>query len=289
MLELRAKPLKEIMTLDLKSRIQSLTKSLNRKPKLSVVIVGENPASTLYVAQKEKVALDLGMESETIRFDASVKPQTVQERIQSLNQNQNVDGVLIQRPLPPQFNEQDVLYWVDPSKDVDAFHPETVGQMVLGLPGFKPCTPWGVIKLLDHYGLSVSGKTVCVIGRSAIVGKPLAMLLTQRDATVIHAHSKTKNLKELTLLCDFVFVAVGKPKMIDASYIRPGAVVIDVGISKLPTGETVGDVDFPSTATQAHAVTPVPGGVGPMTIMILMENTVISAESKIKAKVKSHA
>lgn len=280
MLELRAKPLKEKMTLDLKSRAEVVTSRLKRKPKLSVVIVGENPASLVYVANKEKVALELGIESDTIRFQTSVNPIEVKTQIEALNQNPGVDGVLIQRPLPPQFDEAQVLTWVDPKKDVDAFHPETVGKVALGLPGFKPCTPWGILKLLDHYGLSVAGKTVCVIGRSAIVGKPLALLLTQRDATVIHAHSKTKQLKELTSLCDYLFVAVGKPKLIDASFIRSDAVVIDVGISKLPTGEVSGDVDFDSVAKKAHALTPVPGGIGPMTIMILMENTIISAESK---------
>lgn len=281
MLTLTSKPVREAMLTTLKERAASVTKRLGRKPRLVVVIVGDNPASVIYVSHKEKMSTELGIQSETLRFAADTSPEIVRKKISELNADPTVDGILIQRPLPSQFIESEVLLWVHPSKDVDAFHPETVGRMSLGLPGFKPCTPAGVMRLLEHYGYSVAGKTACVIGRSSIVGKPLAQLLLQADATVVMAHSKTKDLPKVASSADFLFVAIGRPEFIDSSYVKEGAVVIDVGISKNAAGKTVGDVNFAEAAKKASAVTPVPGSVGPMTILLLMENTLQSAEDKI--------
>lgn len=281
MLRLTSKPVREAMLTTLKARTASVTKRLGRKPRLVVVIVGEDPASVIYVSHKEKMSSEIGIQGETLRFAADTPSEVVRRKIAELNADSAVDGILIQRPLPPQFIESEVLLWVHPSKDVDAFHPETVGRMSLGLPGFKPCTPAGVMKLLEHYGYSVAGKVACVIGRSSIVGKPLAQLLLQADATVILAHSKTKDLQKIASSADFLFVAIGRPEFIDSSYVKEGAVVIDVGISKNSAGKTVGDVNFLEAAKKASAVTPVPGSVGPMTILLLMENTLQSAEGKI--------
>lgn len=280
MLRLTSKPVREAMLSTLKARTAGVTKRLGRKPRLVVVIVGEDPASVIYVSHKEKTCAEIGIQGETLRFPSNAQPENVQKKIAELNADPTVDGILIQRPLPPQFIESEVLLWVHPSKDVDAFHPETVGRMSLGLPGFKPCTPAGVMKLLEYYGYSVAGKVACVIGRSSIVGKPLAQLLLQADATVILAHSKTKDLQKIASSADFLFVAIGRPEFIDSSYVKEGAVVIDVGISKNSAGKTVGDVNFLEAAKKASAITPVPGSVGPMTILLLMENTLQSAEGK---------
>lgn len=282
MVTMTSKPLRETMVAQLKTRAAELKTRLGRPARLVVIIVGNDPASHIYVSHKEKTSIELGIRGETLRFDESTEPETVRLKVEELNRDETVDGILIQRPLPKQFNENEVLLWVHPSKDVDAFHPETVGRLSVGLPGFAPCTPAGVMRLLEHYNYAVAGKTACVIGRSNIVGKPLAQLLLRADATVILAHSKTKNLKEIAASADFLFVAIGKPKFVDASYVKPGAVVVDIGISKDAHGKTVGDVDFDSAATKAAAVTPVPGSVGPMTILLLMENTLTAAERKLR-------
>lgn len=249
-------------------------------------MVGDHAASELYVANKEKLAGEIGMDAATLKFADSATPEEVSTEIAKLNADPSVDGILIQRPLPKNFREEEVLLWVHPDKDVDAFHPETVGRMSLGLPAFLPCTPAGCLKLLDFYGYDLAGKVACVVGRSSIVGKPLAQLLLQRDATVLHCHSRTKDLATFTRQADFLFVAVGKPEMIRAEHLKPGAVVVDVGISKDAQGKTVGDVDFPSASTVASAITPVPGGIGPMTILGLLENTLASAKAAEKRKTR---
>ncbi len=277
MKRLAALPYREKRIEELRTEVAGCTARLGRAPKLRVVMVGDHPASALYVANKEKLALEIGMDAKTVKFPSNVTPDEVAMAIRKLNEDPTVDGILIQRPLPKNFREEDVLLWVSPEKDVDAFHPETVGRMALGLPGFLPCTPAGCLKLLDFYGYSLAGKVTCVVGRSSIVGKPLAQLLIQRDATVIHCHSHTVDLPSLTRQADFLFVAVGKPGLIRAEHLKPGAVVIDVGIGKNAEGKTVGDVDFESAASVASAITPVPGGIGPMTILGLLENTLESA------------
>jgi methylenetetrahydrofolate dehydrogenase (NADP+)/methenyltetrahydrofolate cyclohydrolase len=281
MIRLESRPYREKRLSELKSDVAKCETALGRKPKLRVIMVGEHPASALYVANKEKMAAEIGMDAATVNFPGDVAPEEVAKAVRDLNQDPTVDGILIQRPLPISFKEEDVLLWVRPEKDVDAFHPETVGRMTLGLPGFLPCTPAGCLKLVAFYGYDVAGKIACVVGRSSIVGKPLAQLLLQRDATVFHCHSRTKDLPSITRQADFLFVAVGKPEIIRAEHVKPGAIVIDVGIGKNAEGKTVGDVAYAEVAKVAGGISPVPGGVGPMTILGLLENTLESAKNKI--------
>ncbi len=280
MKKLEARPYRESKITELKRSVQDCATKLGRPPGLRVVMVGDHPASALYVANKEKLATEVGIDAQTLRFPLTATPTEVAASINELNRDSVVDGILIQRPLPAHFKEEEVLLWVSPDKDVDAFHPETVGRMSLGLDGFLPCTPAGCLKLLDFYGYSLAGKIACIVGRSNIVGKPLAQLLLRRDATVIHCHSRTVDLESLTRQADFLFVAVGRPGMIRAKHLKPGAIVIDVGIGKDGNGKTVGDVDFVDASTVAGGITPVPGGIGPMTILGLLENTLASARKK---------
>lgn len=284
MLSLLGKPVAEKILTQTRERVQRFHSAHRRVPKLVVVIVGDDAASQIYVSKKNEMALQLGMLSETIRFDAQTKPDVVRAKIEELNLDPAVDGILIQRPLPKTFRENEVAYWVAPEKDVDCFHPENTGLLHLGLARFQPCTPAGVIAILKHYQIDISGKTACVIGRSAIVGKPMAALLLQENATVIHCHSHTKNLAELSKAADILVVAAGKPHLVSGLHVRSGAVVIDVGIHRTEDKKVIGDVDANSVSSIAHALTPVPGGVGPMTIAMLMQNTVQSAEFRVKQK-----
>jgi methylenetetrahydrofolate dehydrogenase (NADP+)/methenyltetrahydrofolate cyclohydrolase len=264
-----------------KQRVSAFKQKHGRTPKLSVVLVGEDPASVIYTSRKGEAAHAVGMEHETLNFPATARPEEVRAAVQRLNADPRVDGILIQRPsggLPKGFKEEEVLYWVAPGKDVDAFHPENLGRLALGLPTFAPCTPAGVMEILKHYGISPAGKLACVIGRSSIVGKPMSMLLLQADATVFQTHSKTPNLAAITKQADIVIAAIGKPEFIDSSYLKSGAVVIDVGINRKADGKVVGDANFDDCSKKASAMTPVPGGVGPMTIAILLQNTVLAAE-----------
>ena len=277
---LLAKPVVEELQRETSTRVAKFVAQAGRKPKLSVVLVGEDPASVIYTRRKGEAAVAVGMDHESIHLPATSKPEEVRQVIERLNRDHKVDGILIQRPLPKSFREEEVLFWVTPEKDVDAFHPSNTGSLVLGLPCFAPCTPSGVMEILRHYGIPVAGKVACVVGRSSIVGKPMSSLLLQADATVIQAHSKTKDLKAAVSSADIVVAAVGKPKMIPGDWIRPGAVVIDVGINRLADGKIVGDVDYESASKVASAITPVPGGVGPMTIAVLLRNTVLSAEKR---------
>jgi methylenetetrahydrofolate dehydrogenase (NADP+)/methenyltetrahydrofolate cyclohydrolase len=240
---LLAKPVAEAIRASVAARAAKFAAAHGRKPKLSVVIVGDDPGSLIYTNNKRETALKLGMESEIVKFPATATALEVRAAVARLNEDPSVDGILVQRPLPPTFKEEEVLYWVSPEKDVDAFHPENLGRLTLGLPCFRPCTPAGVMEILQHYEIDPAGKTACVIGRSSIVGKPMAALLLNANATVIMAHSRTRNLKELTLQAEILVVAVGRAKMIDASYVRPGAVVIDVGINRDAQGKVVDDVD----------------------------------------------
>jgi methylenetetrahydrofolate dehydrogenase (NADP+)/methenyltetrahydrofolate cyclohydrolase len=281
MQKLSAKVVTAALEAQLRPRIARVTAQRGSPPKLVVILVGQDPASQIYVQKKGEAAALLGIQSETLRLTESATPAQVQAEVDRLNQDPSVDGILIQRPLPKTFREEEVLYWVNPSKDVDAFHPENTGRLVLGLPCFRPCTPAGVMALLDHYGISPAGKVACVVGRSSIVGKPMAALLLQKDATVIQAHSRTPALEKLTQQADLLVVAAGKPGLIQQHHIKPGAVVIDVGIHRTAQGTVVGDCDFDSVSRVAGAMTPVPGGVGPMTIAILMQNTVWSAERRL--------
>ncbi len=239
-----------------------------------MILVGDDPASTIYTTRKGRQAEACGMMHRTLKFPASVEPKVVRDAIQQLCDDPTIDGILVQRPLPKSFIESEVVHWISPAKDVDAFHPENVGALQLGLPCFAPCTPAGVMSLLKHYSIDVAGKLACVIGRSSIVGKPMSALLLAADATVIQCHSRTQNLAALTRQADLVIVAAGKPQLIGAEHIKPGAVVVDVGIHRDPTsGKVFGDVRFDEVAPITSAITPVPGGVGPMTIHQLLENT----------------
>ena len=278
MINLAAKPILALRRAELTKKTAALKQKVGRAPHLSVVLVGSDPASQVYVGKKETTAKEIGFTSETILFPENATPSEVFAKIKELNANPLVDGILIQRPLPKQFSEKEAIFWVDPKKDVDCLHPENVGLLVTGDPRFLPCTPAGVMIILEHYQIPVSGKVVCVVGRSAIVGKPLAALLLSKNATLIQVHRSTKNPEELCKLADVVFAAAGAPRLINKNWIKPGAAIIDVGIHRGPDGKLFGDVDAESVKEVASALTPVPGGVGPMTIQVLLENTFLALE-----------
>lgn len=250
-------------------------------PGLAVILVGEDPASHTYVANKEKACKELGIYSKLIKLPEDTTEEDLLAQIKQLNEASEVDGILVQLPLPKQINEQKVIETISPLKDVDGFHPNSVGKMLLGQETFLPCTPHGIMKLLEYSNIEVAGKHAVVIGRSHIVGVPMGQLLLQHDATVTYCHSKTKNLQEMTNQADILVVAIGRAKMITADYIKEGAVVIDVGMNRDENNHLCGDVDFDSVVEKTSAITPVPGGVGPMTITMLMYNTVQSAKTKL--------
>ncbi|NDG83439.1 MAG: bifunctional 5,10-methylenetetrahydrofolate dehydrogenase/5,10-methenyltetrahydrofolate cyclohydrolase [Proteobacteria bacterium] len=280
MIRLAAKPVIESRRCKLEDDTRALRARTGRTPHLCVILVGEDPASLIYVGKKAATAQKVGFTSETLRFDVTVPPAAVKAKVEELNRNPAVDGILIQRPLPKQFSEQEVVLWVSPEKDVDCLHPENIGLLVTGNPRFLPCTPGGILHLLAHYGIPLEGKTACVIGRSAIVGKPLAALLLAQNASIIQVHSKTPDPAALCRVCDLVFVAAGSRGLVKRNWIKPGAVVIDVGIHRDSAGRIVGDVDTDSVADAPSALSPVPGGVGPMTIQVLLENTFTAANRK---------
>ncbi|PJK17607.1 bifunctional methylenetetrahydrofolate dehydrogenase/methenyltetrahydrofolate cyclohydrolase FolD [Chryseomicrobium excrementi] len=247
-------------------------------PGLTVVLVGDDAASQTYVGSKERTSKRLGMHSSVIQKPSSISEQELLAIIQELNASPDVHGILVQLPLPKHIDENKVLQSIDPQKDVDGFHPLNVGKLLLDQPGFIPCTPFGIIQLLDYAGISIEGKHAVIVGRSNIVGKPMGQLLLNRHATVTYTHSRTPNLKEFTTQADILIVATGQPSMITGEHLKPGATVIDVGIHRDSDGRLSGDVAFDSAKEVAGAITPVPGGVGPMTIAMLMENTCLSAE-----------
>ncbi len=262
-----------------KARVDLLTQR-GERPGLVVILVGADPASQVYVRNKVNGCLAIGMHSEKLEYPADVAPQVVLKKIAELNSDASVHGILVQLPLPPQFNEQEILEAIAPEKDVDGFHAENVGALLQGKPRFIPCTPYGVIKMLEASGVDLVGMDAVVIGRSNIVGKPMAALLINAGATVTVCHSKTKNLAEHVARADLVVAAVGRAKFVTPEMLKPGAVVIDVGINRLPDGMLCGDVDFAACAAVAGQITPVPGGVGPMTITMLLANTIEAAERK---------
>lgn len=243
-------------------------------PCLAVIQVGNDPASSVYVNNKKKACAYIGIESLSYELEESVTQETLLEVIEELNHNDMVNGILVQLPLPKHIDEEAVLKAILPKKDVDGFHPETVGNMCIGNRGFLPCTPAGVIELLKRSGIEIAGKECVVIGRSNIVGKPMALLLLRENGTVTITHSKTKDLKEVTKRADILIAAIGKPKFVTAEYVKEGATVIDVGIHRNEQNKLCGDVDFDDVVSKAGAITPVPGGVGPMTIAMLMNNCV---------------
>ena len=284
MLTLLAKPVADQVKAAVSGQATTFKQRTRRSPKLVVILVGENPASIIYTRKKGEAAVSVGMEHETVTFSDKVNPAEVRALIHKLNADPTVDGILIQRPLPSSFKESELIYWIAPEKDVDAFHPSNVGLLSLGMPCLQPCTPAGVMKLLDHYQISPKGKLACVVGRSSIVGKPMAALLLQANATVIQCHSQTKDLESLTRQADILIAAAGKPKLINTNHVKNGATVIDVGIHRQADGKICGDVDFETASRVAGAITPVPGGVGPMTIAMLLQNTMTSALNGLSRK-----
>jgi methylenetetrahydrofolate dehydrogenase (NADP+)/methenyltetrahydrofolate cyclohydrolase len=247
-------------------------------PGLAVIIVGEDPASRVYVANKVKACAELGLHSEHIELSADTPEATLLARIAALNADPKIHGILVQLPVPKHIDASKVLEAISPDKDVDGFHQMNVGALVTGNTRFPPCTPYGAMKLLEKSGVAIEGKHAVVVGRSNIVGKPMALMLLQQNATVTICTSKTVDLPKYTRDADILVVATGKPKMVTGDMIKPGAAVIDVGINRLPDGKLCGDVDFESAREVAGWITPVPGGVGPMTITMLVANTVQAAE-----------
>ena len=264
---------------DIKARAAALTERTGIVPGLAVILVGENPASQVYVRNKKKACEEAGFYSVVITMPADTAQETLLEMIEELKADRQIHGILVQLPLPPQIDEQAVIAAIPPEKDVDAFHPENVGHIMIGDHRFLPCTPAGVMKMLEIEDIPVAGRECVVIGRSNIVGKPMAMLLLQANGTVTICHSKTKNLPEVTRRADILVSAVGKAGFVTADMVKPGAVVIDVGMNRNAEGKLCGDVDFPAVSEIASAITPVPGGVGVMTITMLLENTLRAALS----------
>ena len=244
---------------------------------LAVIQVGTDPASSVYVGNKKKACEYIGIESLSYELPENVTQKELISLIEKLNEREDVNGILVQLPLPEHIDEDAVIRAIAPKKDVDGFHPQSVGALCIGQKGFVSCTPAGIIQLLKRSGIEIAGKECVVIGRSNIVGKPMALLLLRENGTVTIAHSRTKNLKEVTKRADILIVAVGKPKMITKEYVKEGAVVIDVGIHRNENNKLCGDVDYDDVAPVCSAITPVPGGVGPMTIAMLMQNVVESA------------
>ena len=247
---------------------------------LAVVLVGDDPASQVYVRNKIKACADAGIKSLEFRMSSETTQEALLARIAELNANDSVDGILVQLPLPPQINAEAVIAAIDPDKDVDGFHTANAGALVTGKEGFVPCTPFGVMRLIDKSGVDPAGKTAVIVGRSNIVGKPMALLLLAANATVTVAHSKTPDLGAVTRTADILVAAVGRAKLIKADMVKPGAVVIDVGMNRDENGKLCGDVDYDSVKEVAGHITPVPGGVGPMTIAMLLQNTVIAARKR---------
>ncbi len=272
-----AKDLRGAITADV-----SALKKKNVTPGLAVVLVGDDPASRVYVSMKEKACEECGIFSDEHKLPAETSEEQLLALIGELNNDARIDGILVQLPLPGHIDEGKVLEAISPAKDVDGFHPYNVGRLVTGNALFKPCTPYGVMKMFEAEGIDLKGKDVVVVGRSNIVGKPVALMCLEQHATVTICHSRTRDLADKVRQADVVIAAVGRPEMIEGSWIREGAVVIDVGVNRVGEKKLVGDVDFEGASRRAAAITPVPGGVGPMTITMLLYNTVESAKRRAK-------
>ena len=257
----------------LRQRIESLKEAEKRLPKLSVILVGDDPASATYVRNKERACAQTGILSETIRMSKDTTQQALLDVIYRLNADDTVDGILVQLPLPAHIEASEVLMAIEPGKDVDGFHPINVAKLFLGQDGLVPCTPQGMMVLLDEIHYDLTGKEVVVVGRSNIVGKPVSLLCLQRNATVTIAHSRTENLKEVCQRADVLIAAIGQAKFFTKDYVKPGAVVLDVGMDRDENDKLCGDVDYQDVKDIVSYITPVPGGIGPMTIAMLLENT----------------
>jgi methylenetetrahydrofolate dehydrogenase (NADP+)/methenyltetrahydrofolate cyclohydrolase len=280
---LDGKALAREMRADYRQRVTALEQRTGQRPGLSVVLVGQNPASRVYVRNKVAACAEVGIRSSVIELPDTVAESQLLDRIVALNNDSSVHGILVQLPLPRQVTMGRVLEAIAVDKDVDGFHLYNVGGLVFGNTVFPPCTPYGVQCLLEHAHIPVEGQNVVVVGASNIVGKPMALMLMQKDATVSICHAKTRDLAQFTILADILVVAAGHPNLIVPQMVKTGAVVIDVGINRLPDGRLVGDVDFEGVRQKASYITPVPGGVGPMTVTMLLGNTIASAERALAA------
>jgi methylenetetrahydrofolate dehydrogenase (NADP+)/methenyltetrahydrofolate cyclohydrolase len=272
------------LSAQLRQEVTQRTNALKARsltPGLAVVLVGDNQASEVYVRNKVKACADSGLHSVLDRYDASMTEAQLLARIDQLNHDDSIHGILVQLPLPAHIDANKVIESISPAKDVDGFHIASAGALMVGQPGFWPCTPYGCMKMLESIGFDLRGKHAVVIGRSNIVGKPMAMMLLQKNATVTICHSGTKDLKAMTLQADVIVAAVGKRNVLTADMVKPGAVVIDVGMNRTPEGKLCGDVDYAGVREVAGFITPVPGGVGPMTITMLLVNTLESAERAV--------
>jgi methylenetetrahydrofolate dehydrogenase (NADP+)/methenyltetrahydrofolate cyclohydrolase len=269
------------MRAELRDRVEALQIRRNVTPGLAVILIGDDPASAVYVANKVRACQQVRIRSRTIRRDPKVSTDEVLALISELNIDPDVHGILVQLPLPAHIDMTKVLDAIDVAKDVDGFHLYNVGGLVTGSTVFSPCTPYGVLKLLEHAGIPIESQNVVVVGASNIVGKPTALMLMAREATVSICHAKTRDLAQFTILADILVVAAGVPRLIVPQMVKQGAVVIDVGINRLPNGSIIGDVDFEGVAQKASHITPVPGGVGPMTVTMLLSNTVDAAMRSI--------
>ena len=254
------------------------------KPGLAVILVGDNPASRVYVRMKEKACCDVGIFSDEYTLHAETEEKSLLSLINNLNSDERIHGILVQLPLPKHINEAKVLEAISPDKDVDGFHPYNVGRLVLGKPTFQPCTPHGIMVLMKEYGIDLTGKEVVVVGRSNIVGKPVAFMCMQQHATVTICHTRTADLPAKIGAADILIAAIGRPEVIRGEWIKEGAVVIDVGVNRISENKLVGDVEFETAARRASYISPVPGGVGPMTITMLLQNTLLSAKISQAAK-----
>lgn len=274
---INGKFLASIIKEDLKLEIESLKKK-GIMPSLAVILVGQNKASEKYVSFKEKTCQEIGIKSIVFKFSEDTEEEEITKLIDELNSNPSVNGILVQLPLPKHIDQNNLLLKIDPFKDVDGFTPYCLGKLLMDEPLFIPCTPKGILRMLDIYEIGIEGKKAVIVGRSIIVGKPLSLLLLKRNATVTICHSKTESLGEITRRADILCVAVGKPNFITEDMVKEGAVVIDIGINVSAYGKIIGDVDFERVKEKASFITPVPGGVGPMTIAMLMENTIFATK-----------
>ncbi len=278
---LDGKKLSEKIKSQIKEQTRELKEKYNIVPGLAVVLVGDDPASLTYVKMKEKACKEVGFYSIVHHMPESISQEEIEETIKMMNQNPNIDGILVQLPLPSHIDTTKILELIDPAKDVDGFHPYNFGRLMQGLDTFAPCTPLGVMELLKEYHIDPKGLDVCVVGASNIVGKPMAALLLNANATVDICHIYTKDLQSHTKRADMVVVGVGKPNLITADMVKDGVILIDIGINRLPDGKLVGDADFEGISHKASYITPVPGGVGPMTIAMLLANTIKAARQRI--------
>lgn len=271
---------------EISTEVERLKSEGKKTPHLAAILVGNDGSSETYVASKVKDCAEVGFKSTLIRFESSVSESLLLEKIAELNNDDDVDGFIVQLPLPSHISENNVIEAIDPRKDADGFHPVNLGKMMIGLPGFLPATPFGIVELIKRYKIGISGKNCVVIGRSNIVGRPVSILLSQKgmDATVTVVHSRTKNIQEIVSQADIIIAAIGSPSFVTADMVKVGAVVIDVGTTRIKSSETksgfrlVGDVDFENVAPKCSYITPVPGGVGPMTRVMLLSNTLIAAK-----------